>query len=143
MTQEVKITHSIQVSPEQAWEVIGSVGGVDKWFGSMIKSCRIEGKKRICETTDGMILNEDILEVDQENRLFRFAIPSQEMLPVGNIVESMKVDKNEDGYALITWSATFDAATTENAEMASSAFQNLWVMGLNEMEAYILKTVKG
>ncbi len=142
MTQEVKITHSIKVSPEQAWEVIGSVGGVDKWFGSMIKSCRIEGKKRICETADGMILNEDILEVDQENRLFRFAIPSQEMLPVGNIVESMKVDKNEEGHALITWSATFEAATTENAEMADSAFRNLWVMGLNEMETYILQTAK-
>lgn len=137
--QEVSITHSIKVSPEQAWEVIGSVGGVDKWFGSMIKSCRIEGKKRICETADGMVLNEDILEIDHENRIFRFGIPSQEMLPVENIVESMQVGKNEQGDASITWSASFDA-TAENAQVASEAFSNLWVMGLNEMETYILKT---
>lgn len=126
----------MKVNPLQAWEVIAAVGGVDKWFGSMIKSCRIEGQKRICETADGMLLKEDILEIDHENKVFRFAIPSQEMLPVENIVESMQVSKNSQGYTAITWSASFDA-TEANAGIAKEAFQNLWIMGLNEMEAYI------
>ncbi|GAB5528182.1 MAG: hypothetical protein Roseis2KO_60540 [Roseivirga sp.] len=107
----------------------------------MIKSCRIEGKKRICETADGMILNEDILEIDHKNKIFRFGIPSQEMLPVHNIVEGMQVGKNEQGEASITWSARFDA-TVENTQIASEVFSNLWVMGLNEMETYILKSME-
>ena len=126
----------MNVTPEQAWEVIGSVGGVDKWFGSMITSCKIEGKKRICETTDGMMLKEDILEVDHAQKTFRFAIPEQDMLPVTNIVETMQVKSGENGKALVEWSATFEA-TEENGAVAKEAFQNLWTMGLNEMEAYI------
>ena len=128
----------MNVSPAQAWEVIGSVSGVDKWFGSMIKSCRVDGKKRICETADGMTLNEDILEINHDQRSFRFAIPEQEMLPVSNIVETMQVRTGEGGKALVEWSATFDA-TAENAAIAKEAFQNLWTMGLKEMEAYINK----
>lgn len=126
----------MNVTPEQAWEVIGSVGGVDKWFGSMITSCKIEGKKRICETTDGMMLNEDILEVNHTDKIFCFAIPEQGILPVTNIVETMQVRTGDNGKALVEWSATFDA-TKENGAMAKEAFQNLWTMGLNEMEAYI------
>ena len=136
--QEQKISHQMDVTPEQAWEVIGSVGGVDKWFGSMIKSCKIEGKKRICVTADGTLLNEDILEVDHKQKRFRFAIPEQSMLPVQNIVETMQVTAGENGKAVVEWAATFEG-TEADGTIAKEAFQNLWTMGLNEMEAYINK----
>lgn len=134
---EEKISHPLNVSPEQVWKVIGSVGGVDKWFGSMIKSCRVEGDKRFCETADGIKLEEHILEVNHETKTFRFGIPKQDLLPVENIVETMQVKENGGGKAIVEWSATFNA-TEENAAVAGEAFRNLWKVGLTEMEAYIL-----
>jgi len=133
---EEKITHLLNVTPDQAWEVISAVSGVDKWFGSMIKSCRVENDKRFCVTADGKPLNEQILEINHETKTFRFAIPTQELLPVENIIETMKV-KDENGKALVEWSGTFDA-TDENAPIAQEAFRNLWKMGLQEMETFIL-----
>ena len=135
-TVEEKITHSLNVSPEQAWKVIGSVGGVDQWFGSMIKSCQVDGDKRYCETTNGDQLEENILEVNHETRTFRFGIPKQDMLPVEDIKETMQVRDGENGKTVVEWSASF-LTTDENAPIAKEAFRNLWKMGLNEMESYI------
>lgn len=137
MKRTVEISHQINVTPEQAWKIIGAVGGVDKWFNSMIKSCRIEDGKRFCETADGIKLEEHILEVNHETRTFRFGIPKQDLLPVENIVEVMQVKEGEAGKTRVNWSATFEA-TEDNARVASDAFKNLWIAGLNEMEAYIL-----
>jgi uncharacterized protein YndB with AHSA1/START domain len=131
-----KIEKEINVTPEQAWEVIGAVKGVDQWFGSVIKTCRVEDGKRFCETQDGINLVEDVLEVNHDTKTFRFAIPQQEMLPVENIIEKMKVTESKNGKALIEWSGSFEA-TNENAPMASKALNGLWEMGLVEMEKFI------
>lgn len=131
-----KISQQIDATPEQAWEIIGSVDGVDKWFASLIKTCTYEDGKRSCETVDGLQLEEQVLEINHETKTFRFAIPQQEILPVENIIETMIVSEGTDGKAMIEWSATFEA-TEENAVIGQEAFRNLWTMGLNEMEAFI------
>lgn len=135
-TYQEKISKELNVTPEKAWEVIGAVGGVDKWFNSLIKNCRVDGNKRYCETGEGHKFTEDILEVNHEARIFKYAIPKQDMLPVENIMGTMTVDSNNDGLAIVGWSATFES-TPENAKMAQEAFVNLWDMGLKEMETYI------
>lgn len=135
-TAQEKISLALKVSPEQAWQVIGAVGGVDQWFASMIKTCKVENGRRFCETTDGQQLTEEILEVDHASRTFRFAIPQQELLPVENIVETMTVKAGDNGQAVVEWSATFDT-TDENEATAKEMFRNLWTMGLQEMEAFI------
>ncbi len=137
-TYHEKISKELNVTPEKAWEVIGAVSGVDKWFNSLIKSCRVDGDKRYCETGEGHQFTEDILEVNHEARIFKYAIPKQDMLPVENIIGTMSVDSNTAGLAIVNWSATFESAS-ENAEMAQEAFINLWSMGLNDMEEYINK----
>ncbi len=139
-TIEERITKSLAVSPEQAWEVIGSVGGVDQWFASVIKTCRVENGQRFCQTADGIDLVEEILEVNHETKTFRFAIPEQAMLPVEDINETMTVRDDGKGSAIIDWSATFKA-TPENGEIARQAFRNLWTQGLQEMETYINKNL--
>ena len=135
-TVHEKITKEINVTPEEAWKVIGAVKGVDKWFSSIIKTCSVKDGKRFCETHDGIELEEDILELNHETRTFRFAIPQQDMLPVENIVEQMVVTEGENGNALIEWSGSFDA-TDENVSIASDALKGLWNMGLVELEKYI------
>ncbi|WP_160114119.1 MULTISPECIES: SRPBCC family protein [Aquimarina] len=131
-----KITHAMNVTPQQAWEVISKVEGVDQWFASLIKTCRIADGKRFCETHDGSKLDEDIIEVNAETKTFVYGIPSQEMLPVENIVGTMKVKSISDQKTEVEWSATFDA-DKENAPVAQEAFRNLWTMGLKDMETFI------
>lgn len=135
-TNQEHISKELNVSSAQAWEIIGAVGGVDKWFGSLIKTCKVEDGKRFCETNDGIAFEEQILEVNDQTKTFRFAIPTQEMLPVENIVETMQVRDNGPGKSIVDWSASFEA-TDENAIIAKEAFRNLWNMGLAEMEQYI------
>ena len=137
-TNQEKISKELNVTPEEAWEVISAVGGVDKWFGSLIKTCNVVDGKRFCETKDGITLEEHILEVNNHTRTFRFGIPKQEMLPVHDIVETIAVKDNGKGKSIVDWSASF-YATEENATIAKEAFKNLWNMGLDEMEQYILK----
>ncbi|AUP79876.1 SRPBCC family protein [Flavivirga eckloniae] len=135
-TIKEKISKELDASPDKVWEVISAVGGVDKWFGSMIKSCKVENGKRFCQTADGIDLVEDILEVNHETKTFRFAIPKQDMLPVEDIVEIMVVRDADNGRATVDWSGSFKA-TEENGKIAKEAFKNLWTMGLEEMENYI------
>lgn len=133
---EAKISMALNVSIEEAWKVISSVDGVDKWFPSVIKSCRYENGKRYCETNDGIPLIENILEINHENRVFKFSIPEQTMSPVSEIEETMQVKKNEKGETIIDWSGTW-LVEKENEQPMIETFSNLWTMGLKEMETFI------
>lgn len=131
-----KVMLEIHASPEEVWNVISALNGVEKWFSSLISKCKVEGDKRFCETNDGIKFAEHVLELNHETRTFRFAIPQQDMLPVENIKETMQVSHMDNGNALVEWSATFDA-TDENALIGQAAFRQLWHTGLKEMEAFI------
>ncbi len=136
LTFEEKISKELNVSPEKAWKVIGAIEGVDKWFSSTISSCRVENGKRYCQTTYGIPLEEDIIELNHDTRTFQFGILKQSMLPASDIVETMTVRDNGKGKAIVDWSASFQA-TPENAPMVQEALRNLWNMGLEEMEKFI------
>lgn len=133
---EAKISLALKVSTEEVWKVISSVDGVDKWFPSVIKSCRYENGKRYCETNDGIPLVENILEVNHGKMIFKFSIPEQAMLPVSNIEETMEVRQSENGETIVDWSGTW-LVDKENEQSMIETFSNLWTMGLKEMEIYI------
>ncbi|HMS66626.1 MAG TPA: SRPBCC family protein [Saprospiraceae bacterium] len=134
---ETKISMGLNVSVEQAWKVISSIDGVEKWFPSVIKSCQYENGKRYCETNDGITLVEHILELNHEQKVFKFSIPAQTMLPVSDIEEIMQVRQSEKGETIVDWSGTW-LVDIENEQFMIETFSNLWSMGLKEMETYIL-----
>ncbi len=113
----------VNISAEEAWDIIGSVSGVDKWLGP-ITACRVEGSKRFCSTEDGAF-EENILKVDHENKVFKYDIPKQHLLPVQNIIGEMSVHTNHQSETLIRWSWSFEVA--ENHE--SGAKETLEMMG--------------
>lgn len=131
-----KVTKQISVNSNDAWEVISMVKGVDQWFSTIIKTCKVDGDKRYCETQDGSELKEDILLVDHDNMIFVYGIPKQEMLPVEDIIGTMKVYKIDNETTEIEWSGTF-LATEKNASIAKEAFRGLWSMGIDGIESYI------
>lgn len=135
-TFQEKISKELNVSADQVWKIIGSVDDVDKWFSSLISSCRVEDGKRYCMTADGIPLEEDIIDVNHKTKTFKYGIPTQTMLPANDIIAAMKVKDNGQKGAIVDWSAEFKA-TSENAPIVKEAFRKLWNMGLEEMENYI------
>ncbi len=128
-----KVSQEINVSPEEAWKIIGAVDGVDKWLGP-ITACRLEGNKRYCSTEEGEF-SEDILSVDHENRIFKYAIPTQHMFPAKNIVGEMGVVTSDQGKAIVNWSWEFEVdekdeqATKDGLAMVG----NLGIKGIEEL----------
>ena len=130
-----KVTVEVNAPAEKVWNIIGAVGGVDKWFAPVIKTCRVDGDKRYC-TTDAGPLVEDILEVNHQSKIFRYAIPEQNMIPVKNILGTMKVNDLGKGKSSVEWSATFDVEEDKEAQ-AKEMFRGAWTMGINGIEKLI------
>lgn len=130
-----KVTIEVHAPAEKVWKIIGAVGGVDKWFAPVIKTCRVEGDKRYC-TTDVGPLNEDILEVNHQSKIFRYGIPEQNMIPVKNILGTMKVNDLGNGKSAVEWSATFDVEEDKEVQ-AKEMFRGAWTMGINGIEKLI------
>lgn len=125
------VSFAVNAQPEKVWQVIRSGGNVDKWLAPVITSCRIEGGKRICGTESGEF-TENLLGVDDSQRVFRYEIPQQHLLPVENIRGSMKVSTMTNGQAEVTWTWIYDVeeADEENAREALSGMAPLAQSGL-------------
>lgn len=126
---------NIQVRPEAAWQVIGGADGVDKWFAP-VTSCRVVGNKRFCETADGAF-SEDILEINNESMTFKYAIPSQNLLPISNILGTMQVSNAEDGNTSVSWSWHFEVEEAAE-QQAIEALDMMGNMGIKGIESMIL-----
>ncbi|HAS46179.1 MAG TPA: hypothetical protein DCS93_37205 [Microscillaceae bacterium] len=137
---EQTVELSINATPKAAWEVIGAVTGVEKWLGAMIKGSRVEGQKRICTLDGGVEFREDILKIDHENREFKYGIPEQPMMPVDNIIGSMKVTQDANGKAVVRWHWTFDVAE-ENEAQAKEMLAGAGQMGIKGIEELIAAQV--
>lgn len=132
---EQTVNQTINASPEAAWDVVGGVKDVDKWFAPMITSCRVEGNTRICGTPDGEF-QESIDLVDHESRSFHYSIPEQHMMPVKNIAGTMKVTEAENGNANINWHWKFEVEEGKEAE-AKEMLSDAGAMGITGIENYI------
>ena len=131
---DFKIAVTIDVTPEEAWNVIGAVKGVDQWLAP-ITACRVEGNKRYC-TTEAGEFSEDILNVDHDRKVFEYAIPSQNMIPVQNVEGKMQVLAAAEGQSTIEWSWVFEVEE-ENEVPAKQAFGMVGNMGIKGIESLI------
>lgn len=130
-----KVVLEINASPEDAWKVIGAVDGVEKWFAPVITACRVDGQNRYCSTEEGDF-TEDLLKVDHENRLFKYGIPQQPIMPVENIIGSMSVNEASNGNAEVTWEWTFEVSESDEAQI-KEMFAGMGQMGIKGIESLI------
>lgn len=129
-----EISQTIDVNPAEAWNIVGAVSGVEQWLGP-ITSCQVEGNKRVCGTEEGTF-EEEILNVDHDNKVLDYLIPKQHMMPVENIQGKMKVTEAANSQATITWSWEYDVME-ENEEAAKGALQMVGGMGISGIESLI------
>lgn len=132
-----KSSHSVEIqinaNPHTVWEIISSGKNVDKWLAP-ITSCRVEGNKRYCATADGDF-EEDILEVDEINKVFSYFISEQHMLPVKNIEGKMKVNAINENSTLVNWSWNYLVEDTDDQKVRE-ALNGLGAMGIKGVESF-------
>ena len=128
------ITATIGITPEQAWQVIGAVKGVDQWLAP-IQACRVENGKRFCTTEHGEF-SEDILEINHNERILRYHIAQQNMLPISNIDGRMQVSLGPGEKAQLEWSWEFDVEESQEAE-AKEMLAMVGNMGFSGIETLV------
>lgn len=94
----------ISASPDEVWNVLGDPLATPSWIPGLADA-RIDGKVRVCTTTDG---NEIVEEVDYSDadRQFEY-VQRQVPLPVKDSRGRMTVEAEGDG-AEVLWDAEFE-----------------------------------
>lgn len=137
---EQTVELNINVAPEAAWNIISALTGVEKWLNPVIVNSRVEGDHRIC-SIDGGEFTEDIISVDHDNMLLQYGIPEQPMMPVENIIGSMKVIAKENNTATIRWHWAFEVANNENEAQAKEMLAGVGTMGIKGIEKLVQNEV--
>lgn len=131
MTQTISTKHILNAPIDKVWANISKATGVNEWLPVII-ACKLDGDKRICSTQQGD-MNETILKIDSENKLFQYAIDSQPLLPIENIIGTMQVFEME-GKTQLHWDLNFTIKEEEMLPMVKQAVEGMYAAGANGLE---------
>ena len=64
---------AVEVEPDAAWAALRNVGDAHRLFAPVLTECRLEGDVRTVRFANGMVLHEQILDVDDARRRVAYA----------------------------------------------------------------------
>lgn len=144
MKEIVGASGLIPVSPARAWEVISSLGGLDKWF-PLVSACRLEGSgvgaKRFCTLANGEKLQERIEEVDDSQMRVRYSITASG-LPLEGYVGTVVVRAIGAEETELSWHAEYSAAPEHAADLRET-FRGAIVDGINGLASFCGQRASG
>lgn len=107
----VAVARVVPRKAEAVWRVIRSGGEIDKMLPGVIETCRVEGvgpgARRYCGSKSGP-LEETILLVDDDARLFRYRIDRQTMMPLAGYEGTLHVTDLGARGTEVLWFGTFE-----------------------------------
>ena len=124
---DIKVTETIDADAQAVWDTIAKGDGVHHWFTGVITACRVDGTDRYCTMADGSDLEERILDVDQENRRFTYAI-DKHPLPATDVVSTIIVGATDSG-AEVTWACSYEADTAA-AQQVGEMLMGIYKQGI-------------
>lgn len=131
MQKTIKTSHNLNANPDKIWKTISKASGVNQWL-PITTSCSLEGKKRVCRTEQGD-LKETILKINHDNKIFKYAIDEQPLLPIQNVIGTSKVIAKEKGTEL-EWNMDFDLEDENQLPIVKQAIEGLYQSGANGLE---------
>jgi uncharacterized protein YndB with AHSA1/START domain len=103
----------IERRPEEVWAVLGDLVAVTEWVPG-VASARVEGTRRICTMEEGAEIHEEISDVSDDERRYRYR---QTVHPLGfeRSEGTLAVEADGDGRSRVVWNAEveFPDAGTE------------------------------
>ena len=111
MNHTAEATKTGSGDPDLLWKTLARIDGLEQWMSNLVARCSVEGRgagaSRNLTLVDGAELSETILEIDEAERRFRYAVVSHPF-PARNIIGQITVDVHESGNVKITWGAEFE-----------------------------------
>ncbi|MEM6843094.1 MAG: SRPBCC family protein [Bacteroidota bacterium] len=131
MKRTIETSHKLNANPEKVWEQISKASGVNEWL-PIVTSCSLHGNKRVCTTEQGD-LKETILKIDNKSKVFKYAINEQPLLPVQNVVGTMRVISQDESTELL-WNMDFEIEDESNLPTIQQAVEDLYKAGASGLE---------
>ena len=131
MKKTFETTHLLNAPANRVWENIRKATGVNTWL-PVITACRLDGNKRICTTEQGD-MEETILKIDNVQRLFQYSIDKQSLLPIKDVIGTMKVS-DKAGKTELTWNLDFSIQDETVLPVVTQAIQSMYEAGAKGLE---------
>lgn len=131
MKKTIETSHIINAPIEKVWANISKARGVNEWL-PVITACRLDGNKRVCTTEQGD-MNETILKIDNDQKIFQYAIDEQPLLPIADIIGTMQV-LAQDNNTKLNWNLEFTLQDETMYEMVKQAVEGMYAAGANGLE---------
>jgi hypothetical protein len=139
--KRIIVTEQVNASAEKIWDIVRTGDAVNEWF-PIITSCNLHGAgagaKRTCVTGDGKILEETILSVDDNNKEFILRIDKQDIMPIKNIINKLKVSEIMD-VTKLEWVAEFEMMDDSMYPAVEQGLKDLYAMGIKGLEVAAMK----
>jgi len=137
---KVHVRDSFNVPAEKVWSLFRDFGGISKWAGAMVKSCTVEGEGigavRTLSLAQGNPIRERLVQFDDADRSFSYAIIGTSDLPVDDYVGSVKIRAEGVSRATIDWIGTFDPKGAPEAD-AQRIVEGIYRGGIAAIKAAV------
>jgi uncharacterized protein YndB with AHSA1/START domain len=131
MKKTIETSHIVNAPIEKVWTNISKATGVNEWL-PVIKACRLDGNKRVCSTEQGD-MNETILKIDNDQKIFQYSIDEQPLLPISDIIGTMQV-LEQDNNTKLNWNLEFTLQDETMYETVKQAVEGMYAAGANGLE---------
>jgi uncharacterized protein YndB with AHSA1/START domain len=131
MKKTIQTSHIINAPIGKVWANISKATGVNEWL-PVITACRLDGNKRVCSTEQGD-MNETILKIDNDQKIFQYSIDEQPLLPIADIIGTMQVF-NQDNSTKLNWNLEFTLQDETMYETVKQAVEGMYATGANGLE---------
>ena len=136
---DVKISETVAAPAAKVWELLGDFGGVSKWGGPMLQSCKIEGEGvgavRRIGLPGGMEIAERLEALDAAKRSLTYSIIGKSPIPIKNYVSVCSVVETGANACRVDWSGTFepDGVAEEQAKGMVSGIYTGGIAGVKKL----------
>lgn len=132
MKQTVLVQKSIDASPDKVWATVRTGKDLDLWL-PMVTNCKVDGMSRVCTLADGGKTQERLISTNDAARTVTYSVDKHPM-PLGPVLNTIRVERSGDHGSRIDWSAEFDADEATLTQVRPM-FEGLFNAGIDGLAA--------
>lgn len=130
---EVKVSETIAAPAAKVWELLGDFGGVMKWGGPMMQSCKLEGEGVGAVRRIGLPGGAEIAErceaFDDAKRSLSYSIVGQSPIPIRDYFSTVTVVETGASECRVDWNGRFEPAGVAE-EQAQGMVRGIYTGGI-------------
>lgn len=130
---EVKVSEVVAAPAAKVWELLGDFGGVMKWSGPMMQSCKLDGEGvgavRRIGLTGGMEISERCEAYDAAGRSLSYSIIGNSPLPIRDYFSTVTVTETGANECRVDWNGRFEPAGVAE-EQAQGMVRGIYTGGI-------------